>query len=349
MLPEPRGPLSGAVTAALRQPSTAPVRRVLPTAVPGVADPLADDDLQLALWICYELHHQGFADVDDGWEWQPELLALRAAVEVRVLEALRRNVVVPPGSAAVADRLRELVEQDDGPQLSRFLQRRADLARFSEFVVHRSIYQLKEADPYTWVIPRLTGRPKAALLEIQFDEYGNGDPAQMHNELFRRLMQGLGLDDRYGAYVDAVPGIALAISNVMCLLGLRRESRAALVGHLAAYEMTSSGPCRCYARGLRRLGADDDTCEFYDAHITADALHEQIVAHDVCGALASAQPELTEEIMFGAAACLYIERRFAEHLLTCWADGRSSLLRIPQPSPSFRPRPVAAVTERLHS
>jgi Iron-containing redox enzyme len=293
---------------------------VLPSAVASVADPLADDDLQLALWICYELHYQGFADVADGWEWQPELLVLRAAVEARVLDA-PRHVRVPPSSAAVADRLRELVDQDDGPQLSRYLQRRADIHEFTEFVAHRSIYQLKEADPYTWVIPRLTGRPKAALLEIQFDEYG-GDPEQMHNVLFRRLMQGLGLDGRYGAYVDAVPSIALAISNVMSLFGLRRESRAALLGHLAAYEMTSSGPCRRYARGLRRLGADDDTCEVYDVHVTVDALHEQIVARDVCGALVDAEPELSEEIMFGAAACLYVERRFAEHLLGCWAGGR---------------------------
>lgn len=318
-------------------------------AVPCVADPIADDDLQLALWICYELHYQGFADVDDDWEWQPQLLALRAAIEARMLDALRGDVAVPLGSAGVAARLRRLVDQDDGPPLSQYLQRHADRRQFIEFVVQRSIYQLKEADPYTWVIPRLTGRPKAALLEIQFDEYGNGEAGQMHSELFRRLMQGLGLDDGYAAYVDAVPGIALAISNVMSIFGLRRELRAELLGHLAAYEMTSSGPCRRYAKGLRRLGADDDTCEFYDVHVMADALHEQIVAHDVCGAVADAEPELTERIMFGAAACLYIERRFAEHLLSRWADGGSSLRVSLAPGPTFRPLPVAAVAERLHS
>jgi heme oxygenase-like protein len=337
MLPEPRGPISSAVTAVLRRPATTPVR----VAVPYVTDPIADDDLQLALWVCYELHYQGFADVDDEWEWQPQLLALRATVEARMLDALRRDVVVPPGSAAVAARLRRLVDQDDGPQLSRYLQRHADLRQFTEFVVQRSIYQLKEADPYTWVIPRLTGRPKAALLEIQFDEYGSGEAGQMHSELFRRLMRGLGLDDGYATYVDAVPGVSLAISNAMSMFGLRREFRAELLGHLAAYEMTSSGPCRRYAKGLRRLGADDDTCEFYDVHVTADALHEQIVAHDVCGVLAGAEPELTERIMFGAAACLYIERRFAEHLLAGWADGGSSLRA--WPAPSLRPGAVAAI------
>lgn len=76
-------------------------------------------------------------------------------------------------------------------------------------------------------------------------------------------------------------------------------------------------------------------------HVTADALHGQLVAHDVCGALAGAEPELTERVMFGAAACLYIERRFAEHLLAGWADGGSSLRA--WPAPSLRPGEVAAV------
>ena len=52
--------------------------------------------------------------------------------------------------------------------------------------VLRSIYTLREADPHSWAIPRLTGRAKTALVEIQNDEYGNGDGSQMHAELFRR-------------------------------------------------------------------------------------------------------------------------------------------------------------------
>ena len=88
----------------------------------------------------------------------------------------------------------------------------------------------------------------------------------MHSELYRGLLRGLGLDDGYGAYLDAVPGITLAVSNVMSLFGLRRELRGALVGHLAAYEMTSSEPCRRYAAGCagsaattRRAGSSTST------------------------------------------------------------------------------------------
>jgi hypothetical protein len=320
LLPAPRGPMSTGVVRALRGDDPA----LLPAAA-AVGDPVADDDLQLALWICFELHYRGFAGVADRWEWEPELIAFRGGLEAQLLDALRRDVPVPAGNAPVAERLRELIDSADGPQLSRHLQQRADREQYTEFAVHRSIYQLKEADPHTWAVPRLAGRAKAALVEIQVDEYGEGDPARMHSELYRRLLRGLGLDDAYGAYVDAAPGITLAIGNVMSLFGLRRSLRGALVGHLAAYEMTSSEPCRRYAKGLRRLGADDATCAFYDVHVTADALHEQLAAHDLCGGLAEAEPELTEDIVFGAAACLHVDTRFAEHVLGCWHAGRSSL------------------------
>ena len=32
-------------------------------------DPLADEDLHLALTCAYELHYRGFEEVDDRWKW----------------------------------------------------------------------------------------------------------------------------------------------------------------------------------------------------------------------------------------------------------------------------------------
>lgn len=332
-LPAPRGPVSSAIIAALRSQDAALAPRV--DALPHPADPVADDDLQLSLWVCYELHYRGFDGVDDDWEWEPGLIRVRRALEDQLIAALRRDVSVPSDGRPVPERLWDLVDSDDGPSLSRHLQKHADLALFREFAMHRSIYQHKEADPHTWAIPRLSGRSKAALVEIQYDEYGDGRVAGMHAELFRVLLRGLDLDDGYAAYVDDVPGITLAIGNVMSLFGLRRSLRGALVGHLAAYEMTSSAPCRRYAQGLRRLGFDDDACAFYDVHVTADALHEQLAAHDLCGSLAADEPGLTEQIVFGAAACLYVDGRFAEYVLDRWSRDETSL----------RPRPLAPVRE----
>jgi hypothetical protein len=313
LLPRPRGPLSSALIGAMRADRPA----ATPSKAPPTDDPLLDDDLQLAMWISYELHYRGFDDVDPAWEWEPAQIALRRALEEQVLSALRAAVPVPD-LRPVPEALWKLVDGDSGPSLSTYLQRRATEAQFAEYVRQRSVYQLKEADPHTWAIPRLSGRAKSALVEIQADEYGSGSPERMHSALFARTMRALDLDDGYGAYIDEADAISLAVSNVMSMFGLRRDLRGALVGHLAAYEMTSSQPCRRYAAGLRRLGADDEACAFYDAHITADALHEQLAAYDMCGSLADSEPTLADDILWGAAVCLHIETRFAEFLLSRW-------------------------------
>lgn len=201
------------------------------------------------------------------------------------------------------------------------------MSELLEHVVHRSAYQLKEADPHSWAIARLTGGPKAALVEIQADEYGGGRPERIHAVLFENTMRALGLDPRYGAYLDWLPGITLATVNLMSWFGLHRRLRGAIVGHLAVFEMTSSIPNRRYGNGLRRLGFDREATDFYDVHVEADAVHESIAAWDLAHALAVAEPELAKDILFGARALLALESRWAEHLLRCWSDNQTSLTR----------------------
>jgi hypothetical protein len=326
-LPAARGPLTDELITALRQPAGS-----VPLFGAGLAlDPptaaLADDDLQLGLWTCYELHYAGFTDAQPGWEWEPELMSWTRALEDLFSSALRSCVSPAPMPAgeSIAEHLRALIDADSGPELARHLQSNATAAEWREFVTHRSIYHLKEADPHSWAIPRLRGKAKAALVEIQSDEYGAGSVSRMHSELFRATMRSLGLDDSYGYYLDQAPGVTLAISNLMSYFGLHRENRGALVGHLAAFEMTSSTPNRRYGKGLRRLGGDAAATRFYDEHVTADALHEQLAAHDLCGSLVADEPELADDVLFGAACALHLDNLFAAHLLGCWESGHSSL------------------------
>ena len=334
-LPEPRGPVSRAVTEAmLRDPGQLPADLAARWHDEGDADDaVRDEDLQVFLFTCYGLHYRGWADVDERWEWEPSLLALRAVAERRFERSLRRLVGSPPALRPdeLPRTLADLVKADaDGPSLADELARSASLDQFREFVVQRSVYHVREADPHTWAIPRLDARTKAALVEIQIDEYGGGQLSRMHSELFRDTMAWLDLDTGYGAYVDDVPAVTLATNNLMSLFGLHRRWRGALLGHLAAFEMTSSVPNRYYADGLRRLGGPPSATRFYDEHVEADAVHEQIAVHDLCGAFAVAEPDRTADVWFGAACCLALDRIFAEHVLTCWSAGDSSL-RLPVP------------------
>jgi hypothetical protein len=320
-LPEPRGAVTGLLLSALPK-GVQPLRAAAPTDA---------EDLHLALYLCYELHYRGLPGVDDRWEWEPSLLALRAELEARFEGELRRDVPLPQPREAMDIELRAIEAADDAPSLSRHLEREGTLDQYLEFVVHRSAYQLKEADPHSWALPRLHGGPKAAMVEIQADEYGGGDAARIHAQLFARAMDAFDLDSRYGAYVEHLPAVTLATVNLMSMFGLHRRLRGAIVGHLALFEMTSSVPNRRYANGLRRLGFDGDAIEFYDEHVVADAVHENVAAVDLAGGLAKQDPTLAADILWGAAALTELEGRFARHLLDAWAAGESSLRRPIEP------------------
>ena len=77
-LPAPRGHMSSALVAALRR---RPVPRPALLVSGGTREIFVDDDLQLSLWICYELRMRGFDDVHPAWEDHPALAQFHAALE----------------------------------------------------------------------------------------------------------------------------------------------------------------------------------------------------------------------------------------------------------------------------
>lgn len=320
-LPPPRGDLSEWLIRRLRGRG-ASTPSPSPSGDPAQA--WADADLQLALWCCYELHYRGFDDVPDEADWDLDVLRFRAELERTWVDCLGRLCAGRPidTTERPARGLRRLIAAVDGPPLARYLQREATLDQFREFVVNRSVYQLKEADPHTFGIPRLNGAAKAALVEIQADEYGGGRADRMHAELFRHTMRWLGLADEYGHYVPDVPPVTLAMSNAMSLFALHQRWTPALLGHLAILEMTSTEPNRRYAAGVRRLGGDDTAAWYFDEHVEADAVHEQIAAQDLCGAYLADRPDAAVDLYFGATACLVLDALFAEHLMASWRGER---------------------------
>ena len=316
-LPRPRGPLSAAVLRALVEGPSA-----LPPVGEGV-DPYGDD-LQLALYCLYEMHYRGFAGVPDDREWDPALLTVRAAMERVFLDALRRDV--DPSDDVEAEIAGLLVEPLDARGVSHHLRRDGEPWQVREYVAHRSLYHLKEGDPQAWVIARLDGPAKAALVGVEHDEYGAGDPDRMHAHLFAEMMRALGLDASYGAYLDVAPAQTLAEVNLMSLFGLHRSLRGALIGQFAGVELTSSPGSDRLVRAMRRLELPEAAVEFYAEHIEADAVHEQVVRRGVITPLLATEPGLAADIVFGIRASGFLADRLGDLLLQRWAEGRSALL-----------------------
>ncbi len=321
-LPRPRGPLSAALLAWWTE------GLALPAEVGPVGNALVDDDLHLALWCCYQLHYSGFAGIPDDMEWDPATLAFRARLEQLFEHDLRiehRPDELPTNPACAL----RAISAWAGPPLARTVGNRGTLDQVREVAIHRSAYQLKEADPHTWAIPRLRGPGRAAMVEIQADEYGDGVPGEAHCELFAAAMEDLGLDPTFGSYVDRLPGVTLATDNLISMFGLNRRLRGAAVGHLALFEMCSVVPMGHYLRAAQRHGDMPALERFYAVHIEVDEHHARLALEGMVGPLVEADPDLGPDVVFGAAALSRVEARFAGHILGSWAAGRSSLLPAP--------------------
>jgi Iron-containing redox enzyme len=325
-LPAAYGPLSMAVRRVLTGPPTHDHLSRVGASVRD-SDPYGLD-LQLALYMCYELHYRGFAGVDPAWEWHPALLGLRADLERVFLAGVRRDVgPIDDGHTAAAEMDFVSTEPADGTGPSYHLRDRGTWEQMREYFVHRSLYHLKEGDPHAFAIPRLTGRAKAAFVAVEFDEYGAGQGARLHQQLFADLLAAADLDPTYLGYLDAVPAESLAAVNVMSLFGLHRRLRGAAIGHFASTEITSSPGSARMVKALQRLGAPTQCVAFYREHVEADAVHEQVVRLDVVGDLVAREPELERDVVFGMRAHAAVEDRLADAVMAAWDQGRSSLRR----------------------
>ena len=285
---------------------------------------IADVDVQLALWTIYELSYRGFDAVPDEFEWDTGLIALRCELE-RLLEAQLREVasatVDPIGDHGdVGQQLLDLAASGDGPSIALFLQRRATAEQMRDYLGERSIVQLKESDPHSFVLGRLEGAAKVALAELQYDEYGGGRTERLHASMYADALDAAGLDSRYGAYIDRVSAATLASANVMSMFAFNRRLRGAAMGHLAVFEATSSVPCRRIATGLQRLGMPDRAAAYFHEHVEADAVHEHLAAHDICAAMVRTEPGLREDVLFGGAACLHMDALTAMSFMQRWSE-----------------------------
>ncbi|MEJ7562241.1 MAG: iron-containing redox enzyme family protein [Ilumatobacteraceae bacterium] len=288
------------------------------------ADVLADDDLQLALHLCYELHYLAGRTPPPIWSGTRRCSASAPGWSVASRRVCERTSPRARGRETRRPRDRDR-RRNRRPLGADRVRDRATLDHVRELIVHRSPYQLKEADPHTWAIPRLRGAAKRHLVEIQMGEYGAEDETHVaHAELYASTMALLGLDPTPHAYLDVSPGSSLAISNLVSMLGLHRRHCAALLGHLAYFEMTSVSAMRRYVAGLERLGVPPAARRFHEVHVLADGEHERISA-DMLRAVVADEPALARDVAFGIGAAALVERCVADRLLSRWDEGRSSL------------------------
>lgn len=332
-LPQPRGPISTSVVDHLRHPSPttdAALRAVSEEPTPGITD---DEDRLLALWVLQGLSYRPYTGVDPDLEWDLGVVQARTQLETELATELL-DVVSPVVEELLPEARRDLTGTlfslpdrvaASAPSISAWARSSMTAEQWREMLVLRSASQLKEADPHTFAVPRIPGAAKVALMEIQFDEYGSGDPSALHSELFGQAMAAVGLDRSYGGYAHAWPAPVLLSNVTLGWFAGRTRWAPAVVGHLTMVEMTSSLPSKLYVAGARRLGLPEEAWRYFDEHVEADAAHEQVAVRDVCGPLVAEDPETLPTLLVGAVAGLHVEGLVAELVMGAWEQGRSSL------------------------
>lgn len=323
-LPEARGDLSAHLLTALRTGREAP-----PWGPQAARVEALGEDLQLALYVLYELHHRGFEGLPDILEWDPALLALRRPLERRFLEALRGLTRgAQDVSAALADLLVEPVGSDP-TSADRYLAEEGDAAQLREYVALRSLCHLREGDVYAWGLPRVHGAVRSGLASALYDSAGGAGGRDSWAGLYAELMTDLDLEPGYGHYADAAPAELLALVNAGSLFGLHRSLRGALVGHAAAVEITAPPAAVRLAAALRRTGAGEAAARFHAvrAAVTAhqEPAHAELVRRDLVGGLLAGEPGLERDVVLGVEATNLLEDRLGSHVRECWREGRTAL------------------------
>ncbi len=238
------------------------------------ADPIDDHDALVSLLAVHDLHVAPLERLDARVRWQhhPAVASLKWRLEEWFLDRLdrrdRSHVWELPDRAP--DAMRALGVRDLVPPVYRFVAEDATYDQLVEFLTLEGGPDGGFDDLIAACQIGLDGEPKLELARNYWDEMGNGDAADVHTELHRRLTRCLG--------VEAVPRTeqpaeALERAALGSLLATNRSLQPEMVGALGLIELQAGPRCRKVIDGLRRLGAPGEALPFYEVHAAVDPKH----------------------------------------------------------------------------
>jgi hypothetical protein len=297
-----------------------------------------DEDAEAA-----EIAHRGLYLLYAQANWSPvgaprtnehdpllhEVLGILESGLERQLSRLRLPEEPPREAGAFCAWLQELtLERELVPAsgMGPFLREHATLDQMREIVAQRSLFFLKEPDPWAMVIPSLHGPAKAGLIDVLLDEYGWGRYEHMHSTVYETLMRKLDLETGYDAYLDRTAWQYLAALNLQGMYARNRRLCRRMYGYIYLVEADSPRSMVNYLAAWTRLGIDDpDVTRFYDLHVTADEGHQQVALEEMIRPVVAAEPEAAPEIARGVLEGIVVHSWFSEHLVQSFSAGRSSL------------------------
>jgi hypothetical protein len=238
----------------------------------------------------------------------------------------------PQDVDAFAAWLKDLTLERELPEfpptgMGTFIHDDISLEQLKEIVAMRSLFFLKEPDPWAMVIPSLHGEAKAGLLDLLLDEYGWGRYDHMHSTVYEELMGALDMETGYDAYLERTPWQFLAGLNLQGLYARHRRLCRRMYGYIYLVEADSPRSMVNYLAAWKRFGLDGDEriTKFYELHITADEGHQEVALDEIIRPVVKAEPAAAPEVARGVLEGHAVDHLFSEHLKACFTAGRSAL------------------------
>jgi len=204
---------------------------------------------------------------------------------------------------------------EDG-RWAQFVREAIDLEQLKDVVAQRSLFFLREPDPWVYAIASLTGTAKAGLIDLLLDEYGWGKLERMHSTVYAELLRALDMNPEVDGYQDAASWQYIATLNYQWMCALTPEYSRRLIGTIYLTEATSPHAMSNYLAAWDRLGIDDpQVTNFYDLHVTADENHRDVALNEVVVPVCDDDPGAISEITLGIFDSRTLEAEFADHLL----------------------------------
>lgn len=189
-------------------------------------------------------------------------------------------------------------------------------------VSQRSLFFLREPDPWIYAVPSLTGIAKAGLIDLLLDEYGWGKLDRMHSSIYANLMEALGLETAIDHYELTTTWQFLATLNHQWMCALDPLLSRRLIGTIYLTEADSPQAMTNYLAAWERLGIDDPrVLEFYELHVAADENHRDVALSEVAVPVAEAEGEdAARAIAMGIFDARTLEAEFASSELAQTLD-----------------------------
>jgi hypothetical protein len=186
---------------------------------------------------------------------------------------------------------------------------------YRNFLIQSSADLLAEASASALGVVGEFGEPQSALFRILIDEFGYGEHAKKHSQLFRKTLSGFDLNTEYNAYWPLWDRPALAIHNTIHCLFQSPRHFFKQVGFLLFAETAYQHSTGEHFRYLKKHHPSVDGT-YFGEHAHIDIHHTRMVVEEVVTPLVEKfGPSAGHEILIGAEATRAVFSAGDAHML----------------------------------